>query len=190
MSETPSWPNPLRLVQYPDPVLRQPCTEVTTFDQELQAFVERMWLAMDEWKGVGLAAPQVGVSKRIFVTNHRAIEDAGPDRRVWINPALELAGPRNDYEEGCLSIPGVYGKVERPSQVRIRWQDLEGTEHSTILDNDFLAVVVQHEFDHIQGILFLDHLPPTHLAMVRRRLKELEKAYKKETGKAGAVLRR
>jgi len=192
MSETPSWPDPLHLVHYPDPVLRLKCAEVEVFDDALASFVERMWDAMAEWKGVGLAAPQVGVARRIFVTNH-APEGEEPQRKVWINPRLELSGPEKDYEEGCLSIPGVYGRVDRPSRVQIAWQGLDGIEQSTMLDSnagDFLAVVVQHEFDHLGGVLFLDHLAPMHLQLVRRRLKELEKAYKKATGSAGAKLRR
>ena len=194
MSETPSYPDPLHLVSYPAPVLRQRCTEVTVFDDQLRLFCERMIDAMEAWKGVGLAAPQVGVAQRIFVTNHTGVgPDSLPDRRIWINPTLELSGPEQAHEEGCLSIPGVYAQVKRPPRVTVRYQDVHGEPAAIELDGEageFLAVVVQHEYDHLNGVLFLDHVAPMHLAMLRRRLKELEKAYKKETGTAGAVLRR
>ncbi|MHC5067164.1 MAG: peptide deformylase [Planctomycetota bacterium] len=194
MCATPTYPEHLALVYYPAPVLRQPAQAVTVFDDALAAFCDRMLDCMDAAKGVGLAAPQVGVSKRIFVTNHRGNAEGDlPDRRVWINPTLELSGPLHRYEEGCLSIPGLYGQVERPSVVNISWQDVRGEQHQLHLDSeagDFLAVVVQHEADHLDGTLFLDHLSPPALNLLRRKLRDLEKTYKRQTGKAGSVLRR
>ena len=188
------YPTTLQLVHYPHPVLRRPSEAVTVFDDELERFCQAMFAAMEEYRGVGLAAPQVGVSRRIFVTNHVGLaEDAEPDPRVWINPELQLSGPEHDYDEGCLSIPGLFGTVTRPSQVKVTWQDATGTRHEASFDSvagDFLAVVIQHEFDHLEGILFLDHIPIAQLAMMRRKLKDMEKTYKKATGKAGAVLRR
>ncbi|MDA3962117.1 MAG: peptide deformylase [Planctomycetota bacterium] len=194
MSESPSLPSNPELVYYPAPVLREQCREVTQFDDELRVFCDKMLEGMERWKGVGLAAPQVGVALRIFVTNHTGGgEDTTPDRRVWINPKITLSGPSNDYEEGCLSIPGIYAKVERPSVAEVTWQDVTGLEHSARFDSmagEFLAVVIQHEYDHLDGILFLDHVSPTHLALQRRKLKDMEKAYRKEFGSAGTVLRR
>ena len=168
MSDSPTYPQSLHIVNYPDPVLRRKAEPVTVFDQALAQFCQAMFARMEASHGVGLAAPQVGVSKRIFVTNHTgAGEDAASDQRVWINPELTLSGPGVSHEEGCLSLPGLYGPVERPSAVHVRWQDELGTTHELELNSangDFLAIVLQHEFDHLNGILFLDHLEPAALA--------------------------
>lgn len=192
MRDTPNLPTALELVHYPDPVLRERCRPVTRFDDALRAFCSRLGACMDASRGVGLAAPQVGVPLRVFVSNHTGSEDAA-DHRVWINPVLECSGPSHEHEEGCLSIPGVYANVARPSVVAITWQDATGLEHSARFDSladEFLAVVIQHETDHLDGVLFLDHVAPMHLSLQRRKLKDLEKAYKKEHGRAGVVLRR
>lgn len=182
------------LVHYPAPVLRQIAKPVTVFDGELAAFVERMFAVMYASKGVGLAAPQVGVSERIFITDHAQREGEGRhDRRVWINPRVENASGEETYEEGCLSFPGIYAKVTRWNRFDFVWQDVLGFEQRVALDvnaGDFLGVVVQHELDHLDGKVFVDHLTPAQLGLVRRKLRELEKEYKAATGKSGAVLRR
>ena len=150
---------------------------------------------MREYKGVGLAAPQVGVSKQIFVSDHAGLlgEGDGPSlEQVWINPRMESADGSTIYEEGCLSFPGIYAKVERKDSFTAVWQDLKGVEHRKELNatTDVLGIVFQHELDHLQCKLFVDYLNPTQLTMNRRRLKEMEKAYKKATGKVGSILRR
>lgn len=194
MNDTASYPHRLRLATYPDPVLRRRAAEVEAFDDELRRFCQAMLDAMEEHRGVGLAAPQVGVLRRIFVTNHVGTDpDVLPDRRVWINPRIERAEGRHRQEEGCLSIPGIYAEVERPAAVEVAYRDEHGREHRLHLDaerGDFLAVVVQHELDHLDGRLFLDHLAPEQLAPLRRPLRDLEKAYRLATGRAGEVLRR
>jgi len=188
------YPEQPTLHYYPDPVLRQRAEEVVGFDDELRRFCKAMFAVMEEARGVGLAAPQVGVGKRIFVTNHMGNDEGVlPDRRVWINPRIERPGGESTHEEGCLSIPEIYGKVSRPSRLDIVYQDEHGAEHRRHLDleaGDFLAIIVQHELDHLDGRLFLDLLSPAQLAMVRRKLKDLEKRYRKSTGRSGAVLRR
>lgn len=188
---SPSYPESPALVLYPDPVLRKVCAPVTVFDDVLREFCQAMFRVMAEERGVGLAAPQVGVARRIFVTNH--VREGTPDQRVWINPRLENRQGETSYEEGCLSIPGVYGKVSRANALDIVWHDLEGREQRLHLDvgaGDFLGIVVQHEADHLDGKLHIDHIDLATLALHRRKLRELEKEHKARTGKPGAVLRR
>ncbi len=192
---TASYPRNLALVEYPHPALRQKAAPVTVFDDALRAFCQQMFLVMEDEKGVGLAAPQVAVAQRIFVTDHLRKNDDGmtSDRRVWINPRLELTDGISSFEEGCLSFPGIYAKVNRHNRFDIIAQDEYGVERRHTLDvgaGDFLGVVVQHELDHLDGIVFVDHLTPTQLTLCRRRLQDLEKTYKKSTGQAGSVLRR
>ena len=107
-----AYPLKLALAQYPHPVLRKRATEVTVFDDALRAFCARMFDCMVDHKGIGLAAPQVEVSKRIFVTDHLRREEGQSDRRVWINPRIEGPIGGTSYEEGCLSFPGIYAKVD------------------------------------------------------------------------------
>ena len=200
MSATASYPYPLApaLVEYPHPALRRKAEPVTVFDDALRDFCERMFVVMEAHNGVGLAAPQVAVSKRIFITDHlrrKSDLDEVPtsDRRVWINPRIERSSGETVFEEGCLSFPAIYAKVKRHNHFDFVAQDQWGTERRLTLDveaGDFLGIVVQHELDHLDGIVFVDHLSPTQLTLCRRRLADLEKAYKKETGKAGSVLRR
>ena len=169
------------------------------FDDHLRVFCARMFDVMEEHSGVGLAAPQVAVPLRIFVTDHTRRkqdgDDAGlaSDRRVWINPRIECASGTTTYEEGCLSFPGIYAKVQRHNTFDIVAHDEYGVERRLSLDveaGDFLGIVVQHELDHLDGVVFVDHLTPTQLTLCRRKLVDLEKFYKKTTGAAGSVLRR
>lgn len=195
MDHPGSYPDQLTLVEYPHPILRKPAQEVTCFDERLAAFCQRMFAVMAEHKGVGLAAPQVAVPARIFITDHLRRKDApeAGEPRVWINPRIEEAEGSTVYEEGCLSFPGMYAKVTRHNRFVIHWQDLLGTRCSQRLDveaGDFLGIVVQHELDHLDGRLFVDHLSTAQLTLLRRRLRDQETAYRRATGKAGALLRR
>lgn len=198
MPVTASYPSTPSLVEYPHPALRRRAAEVTVFDDALREFCQRMFLVMEEYNGVGLAAPQVAVSARIFVTDHvrkKKDDDEQPtsDRRVWINPRIENSSGTTSYEEGCLSFPGIYAKVQRHNCFDIVAQNEYGSERRLTLDvdaGDFLGIVVQHELDHLDGIVFVDHLTPTQLTLCRRKLGEMEKTFKKATGNAGSVLRR
>lgn len=199
MTATASYPSTIALVEYPHPALRRRATEVTVFDESLRAFCGRMFDVMEEHSGVGLAAPQVAVSARIFVTDHTRkkqdddITNQPSDRRVWINPRIECTEGSTTYEEGCLSFPGIYAKVQRHNRFDIIAQNEYGVERRLSLDveaGDFLGIVVQHELDHLLGIVFVDHLTPTQLTLCRRKLIDLEKFYRKATGSAGSVLRR
>ena len=191
---SPAYPTDLVVLHYPAPVLRKPAAAVTVFDAALGGFVDGMYAAMYAAKGVGLAAPQVGVSIRLFVTDHaRREQDGRSDRRVFINPRIENASGDETYEEGCLSFPGIYANVTRWNRFDVVFQDLLGFEQRLTFDvqaGDFLGVVVQHELDHLDGKVFVDHLTTAQLTLVKRKLREMEKDYKAETGKAGAVLRK
>jgi peptide deformylase len=189
-----AYPAELSLVHYPAPVLRRPAAPVTVFDQRLADFAERMFAVMEDERGVGLAAPQVGVGRRIFVTDHGRRKDGeGSQRRVWINPRILDPTGETVYEEGCLSFPGIYAKVRRHDRFTIAWQDVRGAQQREALDvsaGQFLGIVVQHELDHLDGTVFVDHLSPLQLGQIRRRLRDLEESYRRATGRAGSPLRR
>jgi len=182
------------LVRYPAPVLRRPAEPVTVFDAALHRFCANMFAVMELEKGVGLAAPQVGVSRRIFVTDHARRKDGQtPEPRIWVNPVIESPEGTTVYEEGCLSFPGIYAKVRRHDRFTIRWQDEYGQPHVERMDvsaGQFIGIVVQHELDHLDGTVFVDHLTPVQLGLVRRRLRDLEDDYRQATGKTGSPIRR
>jgi peptide deformylase len=130
---------------------------------------------------------------RLFVTDHPSNHEAGDNFRIWINPRIISGQEETFYEEGCLSFPGIYAKVLRAKAIDVTWQDLTGAPHHGRFDygtGDFLAIVIQHELDHLEGILFVDHLSSAQLDMIRRRLRELEQAHRDRTGTRGTVLRR
>ena len=189
-----TYPSAPALLHYPAPVLRAPAAEVTVFNAALGRFCAQMFVVMAAEKGIGLAAPQVGVSQRIFVTDLARRKDGQPpEPRVGINPVIESPQGVTVYEEGCLSFPGIYAKIQRHDRFTLRWQDLGGAEHRLALcvsEGDFLGIVVQHETDHLDGVVFVDHLNPLQLTLCRRRLRDLETEYREATGRNGAVLRR
>ncbi|PKL25204.1 MAG: peptide deformylase [Spirochaetae bacterium HGW-Spirochaetae-3] len=135
-------------------VLRGQAAPIDKFDDELAAFVETMFVTMKQGKGVGLAAPQVGVPQRLFV-----IQIDGDKPRVFINPEIvETSVELASFEEGCLSIPGVYADLDRPAEVRVQAWNERGRRF-VLGAEGFLARVVQHELDHLNGVLFTDRLP-------------------------------
>jgi peptide deformylase len=134
-------------------VLREKCQKVTEFDNALRILVDAMFDTMDEADGVGLAAPQVGVTKRLFVIHIR-----GEEKRAYINPQIiETSIETSTDEEGCLSIPGVWHDVQRPARVTVQAQDVEGKVFQVKADG-LLARALQHENDHLNGVLFIDRL--------------------------------
>jgi len=168
------------ILEAPDPFLRKISDPVVTFDEELKALIADMFETMYVAPGIGLAAIQVGVPKRLLVIDLQEEQDADGkpvrDPRVFINPEiLETSGEVQLYSEGCLSIPDQYAEVERPAVIRARWQDREGKVHEEQLEG-LLAVCLQHEMDHLEGILFIDHLSRLKRDMV---LKKLMKARQK-----------
>ncbi len=140
-----------QIVEYPDPILREKAREVLKITPQIERLVTNMLDTMQEAGGVGLAAPQIGVSKRVIV-----VED--PEKRpiVLINPEIViLEGDRETAEEGCLSVPGVWGQVERRLRLTVRGFNLEGKQMAYLAEG-FTARAFQHEIDHLDGIVFLD----------------------------------
>jgi len=135
-------------------VLRTKAAPVERFDEELATLVEHMFETMKLGKGVGLAAPQVGLAQRLFV-----MQIDGDKQRVFINPEIvETSVELDSFEEGCLSIPGVYADLERPAEIRVQAWNERGRRFVLGADG-FLARVIQHELDHLDGVLFTDRLP-------------------------------
>ena len=144
-----------QIVTYGDPVLETKAEPVAIFDEELAAFCQEMFATLKRERGIGLAAPQVGVSKRIFVT------DADEDKpRVYINPEIVMTSPELvEYEEGCLSFPGLYFMVKRSSALRIQAFNEKGRPFTLEADG-MLARVILHEYDPLDGKLFVDRITP------------------------------
>jgi peptide deformylase len=167
-------PASLQLVIYPDSKLKGLAKDVQQFDDWLLAVVERMKELMVEHKGVGLAAPQVGLSLRIFVASPTGKRE---ETRAYINPVLTDEHGEEEGEEGCLSLPDIRIKVQRFKSVRVEAFDEHGKPFSMPLE-DFPARVVQHENDHLDGILLLDRMSPMARLANRKTIKELEEAKK------------
>jgi peptide deformylase len=163
----------LEVVNYPDPVLRKTARPVTEIDDALVAISERMLELMVEHKGVGLAGPQVALSTRLFVMNPTGEPE---DNRVVINPQVLARRGRESMTEGCLSLPDIQGKIERPTWIRWRYFDLDGGEVTEELSG-FPARVAQHEIDHLDGILITDRMRPAERSVAERQLRDLEERY-------------
>jgi peptide deformylase len=164
---------PIRI--YGDPVLREKARPVETIDEEIRRLAEDMLETLADAEGVGLAGPQVGASQRVIVVHPAA--ERGERReppRVLVNPDIvDRRGPQVGAEEGCLSIPGIYDTVKRHDRVRVRALDLEGKEIE-IDASGMLSRILQHEIDHLEGVLFVDRVGPMRRALLRRRLRELQ----------------
>ncbi|MFO1241517.1 MAG: peptide deformylase [Sphingomonadaceae bacterium] len=167
----------LPIIEAPDPRLKTVSTPVEAFDEALQTLIDDMFETMYDAPGIGLAAIQVGVPKRLLVMDlQEKNEETGAtirEPRVFINPEiLQTSEEMSVYNEGCLSVPDQYADVERPKTVRARWLDRDGKRNEQELD-EMLATCLQHEMDHLEGILFIDHLSKLKRDMV---LKKLQKA--------------
>lgn len=160
----------LKILTYPDPILAQTATPVTEFNQELNELVKNMLFTMYHAPGIGLAAPQVGVSKRIFVldvnydreliTNSAGKEDArfsNFNPMIFINPKITGTSGTTTYEEGCLSVPGVYEEVKRYKTIHVQYQNIHG-EMLELEADDLLSICIQHENDHLDGLVFIERL--------------------------------
>ncbi|WP_239804509.1 peptide deformylase [Croceicoccus hydrothermalis] len=182
------------IIEVPDPLLKQVSTPVEEFDDELRMLVEDMFETMYAAPGIGLAAVQVGVPKRVLVIDLQEPDEDAPaedcgdhgcghdhrpvkkNPRVFINP--EILDPSEElqtYSEGCLSLPDIYAEVDRPSHIRARWQDLDGTVHEEEMDG-LMAICLQHEMDHLEGIVFIDHLSRLKRQMALKKLKKMRMA--------------
>ena len=171
------------LVILPDPILRKVSKPIERVDQPLQKLADDMLETMYEAPGIGLAAIQIGEPLRLLVIDV-AGKDEPKEPRVFINPQiLWRSDVPNVYEEGCLSIPDYYAEVERPKRVRVSYLDREGKE-SEIEADGLLATCLQHEIDHLNGVLFIDHISRLKRDMVIRKFKKLAK----EKAQSGARL--
>ncbi len=155
----------------PDPRLRQVSKPVDKVDDELRALMDDMLETMYDAPGIGLAAIQVGVPLRVIVMD-LAGKDEEPEPRFYVNPEiLDPSEEMNVYEEGCLSVPEYYDEVERPSTCRVKYLDYDGNEQ--ILEAEgLLATCIQHEMDHLEGVLFIDHLSRLKRDRVLKKLKK------------------
>uniref|UniRef100_UPI000068326E Peptide Deformylase n=1 Tax=Plasmodium falciparum TaxID=5833 RepID=UPI000068326E len=166
----------IKIVKYPDPILRRR-SEVTNFDDNLKRVVRKMFDIMYESKGIGLSAPQVNISKRIIVWNALYEKRKEENERIFINPSIvEQSLVKLKLIEGCLSF-GIEGKVERPSIVSISYYDINGYKHLKILKG-IHSRIFQHEFDHLNGTLFIDKMTQVDKKKVRPKLNELIRDYK------------
>lgn len=170
------------ILEAPDPRLRTISTPVEAVDDDVRALIADMFETMYDAPGIGLAAIQVGVAKRVLVIDLQEEEDAEgkPIRQplVFINP--ELFDPSDEYSvynEGCLSVPEQYAEVERPAVVHARWLDEKGERREERLEG-LLATCLQHEMDHLEGILFIDHLSRLKREMVMKKLEKARRARK------------
>jgi peptide deformylase len=162
------------IVKYGDPVLETPTKTVEKFDEELQALVDDMFESMYAAQGVGLAAPQIGISRRLAVID--VTNGKNPEGRiVCANPQVIHAEGEQREEEGCLSVPGFRGHVARPLYVTVRAQDASGKEFE-MRGEGLLARAFCHEIDHLDGILFLSHLGMLKRDMIKRKIRKLKKA--------------
>ena len=183
-----------QILEVPDPRLKIISKPVETFDDELRTLAADMLETMYDAPGIGLAAIQVGVPLRLLVIDLQEPDpDAEPEvchhdghehthqptkraPRVFVNP--EILDPSEDlnvYSEGCLSVPEIYADVERPKAIRARWQDLDGNVHEEAMDG-LWATCLQHEMDHLEGILFIDHLSRLKRQMALKKLQKLRQA--------------
>lgn len=171
-----------RIVHYPDPVLLRKAAPVERIDDWVRTLVEDMVRVMEDLDGAGIAAPQLGESVRIFVVRERPAADGRPAEPlgVYINPVLSNPeGAVEPYEEGCLSLPEIRADIRRPPTITITATDLDGRTF-TRTDDDFLARVWQHEFDHLEGVLILDRMTAIDRLACRRKLKDLQAEWDEE----------
>jgi peptide deformylase len=162
----------LRIVKYPHPVLRHKCKPLRCVDAELKNIVREMFDLMYQQKGVGLAASQVDLPYRFFILNLEGDPAKAPEY-VFLNPEIRRSGSQVEAEEGCLSFPEIYAPVKRSEKVILSAYDLNGQELNYEVSG-FFARAVQHEFDHLDGVLFIDRLTPSGLLSVKQALLDLE----------------
>ena len=157
-----------KILKFPDQDLRIKAKPVETFDDELKTLTDDMFETMHSVNGIGLAATQIGVAKQV------AVIDISPEKNeplVIINPKIQILDPskKEDYDEGCLSVPGFFEKISRPSDIKLTYQDLNGKKQE-IKPEGLLTKVVQHELDHLNGRLFVDHISELKRRRIRNKI--------------------
>lgn len=167
-----------QVVHYPDPVLRKVAAPVAAFDDELARIVEAMYARMFESQGVGLAAPQVGLLKRVLVLNETVDPEQPEKSLTLINPKIiSRGGEKTRDDEGCLSFPGIYAEVERPERCTVEACNPQG-EVFRAEYSGFMSRIIQHEYDHLEGILLVDRMSPADKLKNKSALEELIEAYR------------
>lgn len=169
----------LPIYLYGQPVLRKVAEDITPDYPQLKELIDNMFETMHQAEGIGLAAPQIGLAIRLVVVDLDVLSDDYPEykefRRVYINAHVIESGDDTDsVEEGCLSLPGIHEKVTRPTRIHVKYFDENFVEHDEWVDG-FLARVMQHEFDHLEGKVFSDHLSALRRQMNKNRLNNLAK---------------
>ena len=168
-----------KILLYPDPLLLMRSAKINIFDKNLVNLSKDLIDTMYDADGVGLAAPQIGINKRIFVMDCSS-ENEEKDCRVVINPEIEHASEElGSYMEGCLSIPGITEEISRPKVIKVLYQDVNGVLQRDTFD-DLWSICFQHELDHLNGKLFIDHLRPMKKILVKNKMKKSSKKKKQE----------
>lgn len=162
------------IVKYPDPVLERPTEQVTEFNDELRTLVDDMFESMYAAKGIGLAAPQIGISKRLTIID-LSFKEKPEDKIVLVNPEITLREGKQHEEEGCLSLPEIREKVTRAAKVKVRAQDLTG-KWFELEGEELLARAFQHEIDHLDGILFFRRVSALKRDLILRKIRKMQKA--------------
>jgi peptide deformylase len=166
----------MQIVYFPHPVLRQKSGEVTRIDDRFRALIREMFALMYEAKGVGLAANQIGIPLRFFIMNQEGDAAQPEHEHVFINPVIRNRKGAVVGEEGCLSLPGQYGDVRRAEEIVVEYFNLNGELLRATLQ-EYPARIVQHEYDHLEGVLFIDHLSPEALDEHQAKLLDMQSAY-------------
>lgn len=163
----------MHILHYPHPTLRHVSKPLRRVDAELKKLVREMFDLMYQANGIGLAANQVDLPYRLFVMNITSDPKQLDQERVYINPVITARKGMAEAEEGCLSLPGIYADVKRPDRITLSAYEIDGRETSVDLEG-LAARAVQHEVDHLDGILFIDHLSPTSRMEIKEAIEELE----------------
>jgi peptide deformylase len=162
------------IVKFPEPILQQPSEPVTVFDAELRQLVDDMFTSMYDAQGIGLAAPQIGIPKRLTVID-LSFQKNPKDKIVLINPEITFKKGKQNEEEGCLSLPEIRDRVVRAAEVKVRAQDAEGNPIE-VEGTELLSRALQHEIDHLDGILFIFRLSRLKRDLQLRKIRKLQKA--------------
>lgn len=162
----------LKIYQYPEKVLRQETKPIDTFDDELKTLAQDMAETMYDAPGIGLAAPQIGKSLKLIVVDTSKDPEEKKVFLTMVNPEITISEGNQIDEEGCLSVPELTSKVKRAQKITVSYQDLEGNEHEMVAEDRF-AVVLQHEIDHLNGILFIDHLSSLKRNLYKKKVKKM-----------------
>ena len=163
----------LKILEFPNPNLRKIAVPVTSFDSDLKCLIDNMFETMYEANGIGLAATQVDVHKRLLVLD---VSEERNDPKVFVNPTIDVVeSDLSDYDEGCLSVPGFYETVSRPKKIKVSAQDKEGSQFEIEADG-VLSVCIQHEIDHLDGKLFVDYLSSLKRNRIKDKLQKEQKS--------------